>query len=65
MKNKIKIYRAFWLRFWHCLYYGYKTFLDPHEFHYQHTAKNEDGSIKYIGCKCGECFYKNFKPVKK
>lgn len=49
----MKKLKAYWLRFWHCLYYTGK------ELHIDHRmyTEYENKKVTYIGCCCGKSFY--------
>lgn len=51
----MRIFFAFWLRFWHCLYNTFTGFMagEDHRMVNQWTY----GKISHIACKCGRVFY--------
>lgn len=55
MKNrKVKIVIAYWLRFWHCLYYGITRILSEDHRMWNNYVRN---TVSMIGCSCGKKFY--------
>lgn len=52
------VLKAYWFRFWHCLYY---TLIIPFNQKHglDHRTKTEwiDNKITHIGCCCGKSYY--------
>lgn len=58
MKNKLKILKAYWYRFWHCLFLTCYEFPNGHSMCgvYLSDGFNKNETI-YIGCTCGKDWY--------
>lgn len=50
----MKILKAYWLRWWHCLYFGLTKIMSE-----DHRLVNQwhYGKISHIACACGKVFY--------
>ena len=49
----MEIYYAYWLRFWHCLYFTFKDSKQDHRLKTEWTY----GEVSHIACVCGRQFY--------